>query len=106
MLYNPDWKTDTKVDPLSLTALIAWLETKHQNETYDYISQDNCVLGQWTKHCDLSSVPLSASGNGYNYQVHGVLRCFDHLHDAVISHPRTFGAFLKRVNYLKERGDV
>lgn len=48
MLYNPEWKTGTKADPLSLGGLIAWLEKQPPNKHYDFNDCDGaCLLGQY-----------------------------------------------------------
>lgn len=44
MLYDPKW------DKLSLSSLIAWLETKDPNERYDFNNMcGECMFGQYMK---------------------------------------------------------
>jgi hypothetical protein len=74
MLFNPKWKTDTKIDtkidPLSLEALVAWLETKDPKEEYDFTHAAICLFGQWAKYCDADAT-MSPWGGSFIYMVHG-----------------------------------
>lgn len=47
MLFNPDWKKETKADPFALESLIAWLETQPSDRAYDYCYPETCVIGQY-----------------------------------------------------------
>lgn len=48
MLYDPKWeKTETKADPLTLPALIAWLEKQPSEKRYDYMCHGECLLAQY-----------------------------------------------------------
>lgn len=47
MLYNPEW---TKPDPLSLPALIAWLEKQPAGAIYCYEDTGHCLAAQYCQH--------------------------------------------------------
>jgi hypothetical protein len=50
MLYDKRWdKTEIKSDPFSLESLVAWLETRRENEKYRPWDLSSCLLGQWSK---------------------------------------------------------
>jgi hypothetical protein len=99
MLYNPDWKNDTKIDPLSLTALCAWLETKCGSETYDYANSMKCLTGQWARYCD-PGVTMGA-GDSFSYLIYGKetnLRRFKPIaqnHECNSNERYTFGSALR-----------
>lgn len=41
MLYDPKWEQNTKTNPLTLPAVIAWLEKQDPKQRYNF----NCVHG-------------------------------------------------------------
>lgn len=47
MLYDPKWeKTETKADPLTLGAFIAWLGTQNPTRKYEFMDcQGRCLVG-------------------------------------------------------------
>jgi len=47
MLYDPKWEKTVKADPLSLPALIAWLEQQPANLRYCYTSVGHCLAAQY-----------------------------------------------------------
>lgn len=67
MLYDPKWgkQVETKADPLTLEALVAWMETQSPDKTYRWsCSKGGCLLGlyghatgcKWRSfHTDLSN---------------------------------------------------
>lgn len=57
MLYDPKWEkqSETKANPFSLAAFIAWLETKSPNGEYSYEDCDGgCLLGQFAANSGVS----------------------------------------------------
>lgn len=46
MLYDPRWDKDRVHGPVSLRALIAWLETQPADTQYDFCQPYQCVLAQ------------------------------------------------------------
>ena len=48
MLFDPKW--ETKTDPLSLEALIEWLEKQPQDKTYCYTEDGRCLAAQYNQH--------------------------------------------------------
>lgn len=51
MLFNPKW---TKPEIYSLEGLIAWLETKPSDETYDWFDIKSCLVSQYLQSHGLS----------------------------------------------------
>jgi hypothetical protein len=49
MLWDPSRDKKVEVDPLSLPALIAWLETKPAGETYRYGRPSTCLAAQYNR---------------------------------------------------------
>lgn len=50
MLYDPKWEkppTKAKVDPLTLKALIAWLEKQPATKAYCYQNSGTCLAAQY-----------------------------------------------------------
>jgi hypothetical protein len=107
MLWNPkhDLPAETKADPFSLDALIAWLETKEPTEEYRYGACFGCAIAQylmslgvekplvgartWTDFAEkhLSDTPLPV-----------------HWNKIAVREPHTFGAALERARALKASG--
>jgi hypothetical protein len=94
MLNNQNWDKPKTNDIHSLDSLIAWLETKDPQKSYDYASTHRCMCAQYYK------------AKGYWLVVmwrtmfyHGL---FDsttlpkHFNEIAECTPRTFGAALKR----------
>jgi len=85
-------------DPMTMSALIAWLETKDPDETYQYSFPDCCLLFQYFTAAGLKPLgvvpqgwrdrPLS-DGAGYKPLPPG----FDHVSSGS---PETFGSALIR----------
>ncbi len=69
MLFDPKW--EVKQDPLSIGALIAWLETKPADEEYTFLFPDRCLLGQYLgeKLSNLATVALPNSQLGRLYEI-------------------------------------
>lgn len=49
MLYDPKWEknTEAKTDPLTLGALIAWLEQQPPDQKYSYGNPCRCLAHQY-----------------------------------------------------------
>jgi hypothetical protein len=107
MLHNPNWKNDTKVDPTSLVALIAWLETMNPTKEFDFSNMSKCMLGQWVKYCDPEARADGGQLGSFGYIVHGEAVDF-RSNPAFIgaAHGGTFGGALSAANYLKGAGHV
>jgi hypothetical protein len=93
----PKFEIETAPAVFTLPHLIAWLETKTPDDSYRWCSR-NCLLGQWAKHCGLST---------------GYLGLFDKLIEIgsyesivgaaiAVNRPHTFGAALKRARAYYE----
>jgi hypothetical protein len=98
MLYDKRWdaKVSVKVNPLSLEALIAWLEKKPAEKRYCYDDAGRCLAAQYNKSL------------GREYDVQWIGReptpdsSFDYcLEWIAIEKPRTFGAALERARDLQ-----
>lgn len=48
-------------NPLALTSLIAWLETKDPNETYSFLSCNHCLNAQYMRHLGYTRPELNIS---------------------------------------------
>jgi len=90
MLYDPKW--EQKTDILALPTLIAWLETKNPNESYNF---DDCKGG-----CLFSQYIVA---HGIPYNLYGPAPEWLALHDLygpiACAYPisrQTFGAALTR----------
>jgi len=83
MLFRPQW--ETKTDPLTMEGLIAWLETKPADETYDYENcRGECLYGQY-----IASHGISWEGSRGPFMAH----VYQHV---AHQYPWTFGAALDR----------
>ncbi len=112
MLYNES-TGKPRTDILSLDSLIAWLETKPADETYDYTRSKKCVLQQYFTAMGLEGVaviPYRYSVNRYliNETTHDLPEGWEKiaLGPAIMYKvtPWTFGKALKRAKDLqKER---
>lgn len=95
MLYDPKW--ETKVDPLSLAGLIAWLETQPANRTYEWMDcSGGCLIGEYgraigIKRLDRRNYELNQIFGGDNGTI------FDTYSQVCNGGgPYTYGAALKR----------
>lgn len=63
MLYDPKWEkqAETKADPLSLEALIAWLEKQPASIEYDYTDPRDCLLCRYFKAHGYSNPAISGA---------------------------------------------
>jgi hypothetical protein len=100
MLFNPNWKTETKEEKfegVSRSGIIAWLEQQNPDQIYDYADPMSCAAAQYKR-------AMGYSGND-------VIVCFGVCPmpgDAgfwlceILGHsPYTFGAALSRARRLK-----
>lgn len=98
MLYDPKWEVQTKADPLSLDALIAWLEKQPANKPYDYCDYGGCVLAQW-----ITSLGGGRGENdSFNYTLDGSVVNVRQFKDLVQTRPWHFGAALDRARKLRD----
>lgn len=87
MLYNPNWKANPIV---SIRGLIAWLETKDPNESYEFWSCDSsCLLSQYLTARGIPRAEHEHLREGWI----GLHQRFDAIG---ITKPWTFGDALKR----------
>jgi hypothetical protein len=101
MLYDKRWDAKTKADPLTLDALIAWLEPMSRRGTYDFTDHcGECLIGQYMAHLGIPwsmgeyrNVVISIFGNEGHVEAYGVL----------VEGPWTFGDALKRARALRQR---
>jgi hypothetical protein len=97
MLYNKDW--DKKKGELTLDALIAWLEQQPRNMTYCACDPVNCLLGQWTKSIDRSSISNGTIVDGvintYTYVVNNKVVDLSVLQPVIFNNGHTFGGALE-----------
>ena len=96
MLYDPKWEkqAETKADPLTLPALIAWLEQQPSEATYCYYSTGHCLIAQY-----LQAAGLAKSVGGHSFTPLGGgprQNIPENFSDIAWDSPRTFGAALNR----------
>lgn len=85
MLYDPKWEKKTATDPLSLEGLIAWLETKNPDESYNFHDcKGACLWDQYMGRC---------TGSEEYEKIWKHFRTFGF---SAATSPRTFGAALAR----------
>ncbi len=95
MLYNRNWDKP-KHKPLSMKAVIAWLETKDPGEEYNYMDYDCCLAAQYNasigrEYAHSKTFRRATSDNPLTYL------SFDRRLERIsIGSPSTFGAALKR----------
>ncbi len=94
MLYDPKW--EVKPNPLSIEALIAWLETKPADEEYTFLFPDRCLLGQYLG-MELSMKATAASIE----DPHSQLGRLYTIASGGASGRHTFGAALKRARHAR-----
>src|SRR6267378_719153 len=74
MLFNKDWekpKATPQIDPLSFDDFIAWLETQHPRQTYEFTDVSNCLLAQWVQSIDPKTKSNLQVDNSWVYLVNG-----------------------------------
>lgn len=88
-------------DPRSIDGLIAWLETKEPDETFDYWDYDNCVFAQYAKQRLASFYP------GYSGWYYVACDVFDNTTRAELSVDQTtFGGVLEAARAFRQSGAV
>jgi hypothetical protein len=92
MLYDPKW--EVKANPISLESLVAWLEKRPADGTYDECNHTGCMIAQWLYHVDPASRP--GFGHSFMYVVNGRNTDFRKFSEIVFRGERTFGAALDR----------
>src|SRR5690349_18723441 len=96
MLYDKRWDAKVEVNPLSLEALIIWLEQKPSDKVYCYSDHGRCLAAQYNRSLGRKyHVQLifddPRPGSDFDYCLEWV----------AIQEPRTFGAALKRARDLQ-----
>lgn len=102
MLHNPQW--DQKTDPLTLDAVIAWLEKQPANDKYEYCNSMTCLAAQYNasigRSYDPPGIPLWAWERLYAGKTAGV--DFDRVLEFIAAHAdRTFGDALRIAKWLR-----
>lgn len=105
MLYDPKWEVEQKADPLSLEALISWLEKQPATEQYDYICAGACLLHRYAKSIGMNKREATNFAgetciNEYFRKSDSVLGKFNSI---AIQQPHTFGHALERARALVPR---
>lgn len=108
MLYDPKWEVQTKADPLSLGALIAWLEKQPANVEYCYIDNGHCLLAQYFTFCGFENVMVGGLGEwscgpDRNFHKHESRQSPPGFYGVAAEKPHTFGAALKRARAAAAR---
>lgn len=95
---------ETKADPFSLDALIAWLRTKDAEGIYCYQSHGDCLIAQYLKEqCSISGV--SVGGDYWRDPISRKEVPFPKgWGDVALGAPRTFSAALTRALSIQAGG--
>lgn len=101
MLYDPKWEkqSETKADPFTLVAVIAWLEKQPPDKSYDWMAVHGCLACQYfqslghdapwgNSHAIVDGGYRTPFGGSKNY------------HAIAGAVPWTFGAALERARKL------
>jgi hypothetical protein len=90
MLFNPKWETTVP----SLAGLIAWLETKNPNQSYQWADcSGRCLIGQYCASLGISWEEVERSDEGEDSIYFRLAIANDSL---AYTRPHTFGGALKR----------
>ncbi len=106
MLYDPKWqKPETKVDPLSLASLIAWLEQQPADKAYCFKDLGGCLLHQYFSAHGFKNVLVG----GYDFDHRGPSGRVETIElgtfaDVAAGQPHTYGAALQRAQQSAGRG--
>lgn len=99
MLYNPNWKPETKPDVFSLESLIAWLETMPGDGVYCYNDNGGCMLARYFIEHGFSRISVG----GHSVTIDGDWQLLpDSFANIPVEYPRTFGAALARARSALE----
>lgn len=104
MLWDPKKEKQFVIEqnPLSLDALIAWLEKKPAGRKYCYTSIGHCLFAQYFTDAGFKNV---ICGPGLVQHEHSKVVVFPRgWAEVAVEHPRTFGAALARARELKNAG--
>jgi hypothetical protein len=101
MLYDPKWEKPAQVDPLSVEALIAWLERQPAATVYEYCNPRDCLLCRYFR--DLGYEDVSIAWDTMYHQSGEVVfpRAFHW--DISNDEGQTYGAALKRARAVASR---
>jgi hypothetical protein len=111
MLFNLKWNKTAETaekpqinNPLSLDAVIAWLEKQPANQRYDYCDPENCMAAQYNQSIGrkyLAYRPIIAARRGYSN--------FDTMLEEIAqgsegdTRKQNFGSALKRARKLQAK---
>ena len=96
MLYDPKWEKQTKADPLTLAGLIAWLETKPSEGTYDWWNVGGCLLCNYLRETFGVQMPSSQAWSGHDSFGPNTLGPSWGYYEVCQTKPWTYGAALER----------
>ena|SRR5689334_22224193 len=97
MLYDPKWEIQTTIEPISLVAFIAWLETKNPGQEYNYMNCSGaCLIDQYGDSFGLKH--LASHGSHLEKIFGGPM--WRGYHYVCGDTPWTFGAALERARNL------
>ena len=82
-------QAETKADPFSLAALVAWLRTKPGDEEYRYVISEQCALSQFAETSGHASV--------FDLDPREMKERHPLIHNAVNHSDQTFGALAERL---------
>ena len=95
MLFDKRWdKPEVKVHSFSLVGLVAWLETKNPDETYEWAGCTPCLIEQYGTFAGVKNVFAPIDPGNYETTPYYVLSTSNH--QLAAQKPHTFGAALER----------
>jgi hypothetical protein len=103
MFFDPGTKTETKADPLTLPAFIAWLEKQPAEQTYCYFDNGRCLVSQYMsaalgRHIEVDPVSYWDAGTWKSADIFKLPIFFDEVANDI---DRTFGAALDRARAMR-----
>lgn len=89
MLFDPKWEVQTKIDPLTIEAVIAWLERQPADQVYCYMDRGRCLAAQY-------NASIGRHYDGCALSLTGDTTFDERLERIAVMKPYTFGAALTR----------
>jgi hypothetical protein len=101
MLYDPKWeqKTETKTDPMTTAALIAWMEKEKTEARYCFADNGDCLIAKYISH--VVGVKVTTGYSTWNDgagQIGTIPEGW--VWDIAKPKPHTYGAAIKRARAL------
>src|SRR5258707_333877 len=93
MLYDPKWEQKTELEPISLAALVAWLETQPADVVYPWLNTNDCLACRYLR-------AIRGPQGEKTARYRDVFGGCDNYHAIAAATPWTYGAALKRARSM------